>query len=84
MGEILDRFRAQLCVAIEKEVVATTSLTHGFINSLQPCLLVSSKPLLVILRLTPFGASIMVLLPTFHENVQNFENNFRVLIHSPR
>ncbi|KAG5615972.1 hypothetical protein H5410_015796 [Solanum commersonii] len=30
-----------------------TSLTHGFINSLQPCLLACSKPLQV-MSLTPF------------------------------
>uniref|UniRef100_A0A3Q7IG71 Uncharacterized protein n=1 Tax=Solanum lycopersicum TaxID=4081 RepID=A0A3Q7IG71_SOLLC len=48
---ILDGFRVQSRVVIEKEVVAatrsnaTTRLTHGFITSLHPCFLASSKPL---------------------------------------
>ncbi|XP_055825278.1 uncharacterized protein LOC129893880 [Solanum dulcamara] len=54
--EIFDTFRARSRTAVvEKEACgassmllmnnATTNLTHGFINSLQPCLLASSRPL---------------------------------------
>ncbi|KAK4736009.1 hypothetical protein R3W88_010270 [Solanum pinnatisectum] len=88
--EILDGFRARSRIVIEKEAAATrsnatTSLTHGFINSLQPCLLASSKPLPV-MSLTPFakcvnhGHAAYISL----EGVQNSENYTRVVIHSPR
>ncbi|XP_049356211.1 uncharacterized protein LOC125820816 [Solanum verrucosum] len=83
--EILDGFRARSRVVIEKEVAATTSLTHGFINSLQPCLLASSKPLPT-MSLTPFakcvnhGHAAYISL----EDVQNSENYTRLVIHSPR
>lgn len=54
--EIFDTFRARSrTVVVEKEACgassmllmnnATRNLTHGFINSLQPCLLASSRPL---------------------------------------
>ena len=47
-NDILDGYRAQSHVVIEKKIDvstrlnATTRLTHGFINSLQPCNLASS------------------------------------------
>uniref|UniRef100_M1DUR3 Uncharacterized protein n=1 Tax=Solanum tuberosum TaxID=4113 RepID=M1DUR3_SOLTU len=89
--EIIDGFRARSRVVIENEVDAatrsnaTTSLTHGFIDSLQPCLLASSKPLPV-MSLTPiakcvnhgFAAYISL------EDVQNSENYTCFVIHSPR
>ncbi|KAG5615969.1 hypothetical protein H5410_015793 [Solanum commersonii] len=89
--EILEGFRALSRVAIEKEVVtatrsnATTSLTHGFIDSLQPCLLASSKPLLV-MSLTPFAKCVnhRFAADISLEDVQNSENNTHVVIHSPR
>uniref|UniRef100_M1DE12 Integrase core domain containing protein n=1 Tax=Solanum tuberosum TaxID=4113 RepID=M1DE12_SOLTU len=83
--EILDGFTARSRVVIEKEAIAatrsnaTTSLTHDFINSLQPCLLASSKPLPV-MSLTPFskcvnhGFAAHISL----EDVQNSENYTRV------
>ncbi|KAK6793780.1 hypothetical protein RDI58_007233 [Solanum bulbocastanum] len=78
-------------VVIEKEVDAatrsnaTTSLNHGFINSLQPCLLASSKPL-PIMSLTPFAKCVNHGFATYIslEDVQNSENYTRVVIHSHR
>ncbi|KAG5615964.1 hypothetical protein H5410_015788 [Solanum commersonii] len=89
--EILDGFRGRSRVVIEKEANAatrsnaTTSLTHGFIDFLQPCLLASSKPLPV-MSLTPFAKCVNHGFAAYIslEDVQNSENNTRVLIHSPR
>uniref|UniRef100_A0A3Q7FWP1 FLZ-type domain-containing protein n=1 Tax=Solanum lycopersicum TaxID=4081 RepID=A0A3Q7FWP1_SOLLC len=83
--DILEGFRARSRMVVEKEAAATTtSLTHGFINSLQPCFLASSKPVPV-MSLTPFtkcvnhGFAAYISL----EEIQNSENYTRVVIHSP-
>ncbi|KAG5615971.1 hypothetical protein H5410_015795 [Solanum commersonii] len=79
--EILDGFTTRSRVVIEKEATvatrsnATTSLTHGVINSLQPCLLASSKPLPV-MSLTPFAKCVNHGFAAYIslEDVQNSEN----------
>lgn len=68
--EILDGFRSRSRVVIEKKVNAattsnaTTSMTHDFINYLQPYLLASSKPL-PIMNLTPFAKCVNHFLATY-------------------